>query len=172
MLSATRTRLHGSAADGPAAASPAWADELGRRGVRVLPPTTAVPVELYGLLPDGRALHFLCRGTSVSLRLYAAADVALAVGVREAVVTELPVTGEVWLPLAEMVGAPGLAAPGRAVFTGAPVASAGLDGRARFGWTGHEAGLLRGASALPLFVELLDSLLADDLLADDLAAAV
>jgi hypothetical protein len=130
-----------------------WALALDLRGLTPLPPTTAVPVELYALLPDGRVLHFRCRGTSVTLRLYAAGDVALAIGVRETVVTELPVVGEVWVPLRDAVGV-----PGRAVFTAAPLAAAFIDGRERFGWTGHEAGLLRGTDALPLLDELLAAL--------------
>ena len=138
-----------------AAVPTAWADELRRRGITVLPGASAVPVELYGLLPDGRALHFRCRGTSATLRLHAAGDVALAVGVREAVRPELPVTGEVWLPVTDFVGAP----TGRAVLLGAAVAQAVLDGSDRFGWSGHEAGMLRGPAALPLFTELLDAVL-------------
>ena len=47
------------------------------------------------LFADGRALLFLCRGTSVTLRLHDGSEVAVAVGIREAVRTELPVTGEV-----------------------------------------------------------------------------
>lgn len=140
-----------------------WTHELRRRGITVLPGSTSVPVELYGLLPDGRAVHFLCRGASVTLRLYAADSVALAVGIRETVRAELPVTGEVWLRATDVIGT----ATGRAVLLGEPVAEAVLDGRARFGWTSYEAGLLRGAAALPLFTELLD-----DVLDADLRAAV
>ena len=132
---------------------PDWTFALAHRGLTPLAPTTAVPVELYALLPDGRALHFRCRGTSVTLRLYAATDVALAVGVRETVLTELPVAGEVWVPLSAAPHSPDR--PARAVFTAAPVASVAIDGRDRFGWTSHEAGLLRGTDALPLLDELL-----------------
>jgi hypothetical protein len=143
-----------------------WALALELRGLTPLSPTTAVPVELYALLPDGRAVHFRCRGTSVTLRLYAAADVAVAIGVRETVVTELPVVGEVWVPLRDALGV-----PGRAVFTSAPLAAAAIDGRERFGWTGHEAGLLRGTEALPFLDELL-AVLVPESAPRDLALAV
>lgn len=144
-----------------------WALALDLRGLTPLAPTTSVPVELYALLPDGRALHFRCRGTSVTLAVYAAADVALAVAVREPVLTELPVTGEVWVPLAEAPATAGA----RAVFTAAPVASAAIDGRERFGWTSHEAGLLRGTDALPVLDELL-ALLVPSAALDALVLAV
>ena len=140
--------------------------ELQRHGITLLPGSSTVPVELYALLADGRALHFLCRGTSVTLRLHDGADVAVAVGIREAVRTELPVTGEVWFAPGDVLASAG----GRTVLTGSPVAEAVLDGRERFGWTGHEAGLLRPAAALPLLLELLDDLVGDTTGADLLAA--
>lgn len=149
-----------------------WTFALDARGLTPLAPTTSVPVELYALLPDGRALHFRCRGTSVTLRLYAAADVALAVGVREPVLPQLPVAGERWVALADAlhtVHTPDR--PARAVFTSAPIASAAIDGRERFGWTSHEAGLLRGTESLPLLDELLAVLVPDPRPAD-LALAV
>jgi hypothetical protein len=140
---------------------PTWTTDLKHHGITLLPGSSTVPVEVYGLLPDGTALHFRCRGTSVTLRLYDAADVSVAVGVREPVRTELPVTGEVWLAPADVLASAG----GRTVLTGAPLAEAVLDGRERFGWTAHEAGLLRPAAAVPLLLELLDDLLGAGLLA-------
>jgi hypothetical protein len=135
-----------------------WTTELAQRGITVLPPTTIVPVDMYASLPDGCGLHFRCRGTRVTLSVFAAADVQLAVPVREATPTELPLTTEIRLPLAgarliesDLV---------RVVFSGPPVASATIDGRRRFGWAGHEAGLLRLGDALPLFDELLGAVLA------------
>lgn len=134
-----------------------WTAELALRGITVLPPTTAVPVELHASLPDGRGLHFRCRGTRATLRVFHAEAVQLAVPVREATPTELPLVTEVWLPLAgtrvlerQLV---------RLVFTGAPAASAEMDGASRFGWSGHEAGLLRLREAKPLFEELLSGVL-------------
>jgi hypothetical protein len=134
-----------------------WIDELARRGISVLPPTTAVPVELYAALPDGRGLHFRCRGTQVTLRIFAPESVRLAVPVRESTPTELPLLTEVWLPLAgaQVVERGGV----RVVLAGDPVASAAVDGVQRFGWSGYEAGLLRVAEAQPLFEELLAALL-------------
>ncbi len=134
--------------------SPAWTAALRERDLTPLPASTSVPVELYALLADGRALHFRARGTSVTLRLYAASDVVLAVAVDEPVLTHLPVTGEVWHPLGSAVGH----VAARAVVVAEPLAVATIDGRERFGWTSHEAGLLRGVEALPLLDELLDAL--------------
>jgi hypothetical protein len=136
-----------------------WTAELAVRGIAVLPPTTAVPVELYASLPDGRGLRFRCRGTRVTLQLFDAMAVQLAVPVREATPTELPLMTEVRLPLAgarvmerQLV---------RVVLTDAPVDSAVLDGAERFGWSGYEAGLLRVPQAKPLFEELLARLVPD-----------
>jgi hypothetical protein len=134
-----------------------WIDELARRGISVLPPTTAVPVELYAALPDGRGLHFRCRGTQVTLRIFAPQSVRLAVPVRESTPTELPLLTEVWLPLAgAQVVERGRV---RVVLAGDPVASATVDGAQRFGWSGYEAGLLRVPEVQPLFEELLAALL-------------
>jgi hypothetical protein len=130
----------------------AWTTELARRGITVLPPSAAVPVELHAALPDGRAVHFRCRGTRVSLRVFAAEDVRLAVPARAGAPTELPLTTERWLPL----GAAG-AAPTRVVFTGQATATAAIEGGQRWGWRGYEAGLLRVREAALLFDELLGS---------------
>jgi hypothetical protein len=138
---------------------PVWIDELARHGITVLPPSTAVPVELYAALPDGRGLHFQCRGTRVTLRLFAPESVRLAVPVHESTPTELPLLTEVWLPFQPVPQTQHH--PVRVVLSGAPVASASVDGGARFGWTGHEAGLLRAAQARPLFDELLAGLVPD-----------
>jgi len=136
-----------------------WTAELARRGITVLPPTTAVPVELHAALPDGRGLHFRCRGTRATLGIYAADSVRLAVPVREATPTELPLTTEVRVPFAgARVVEQRLV---RMVISGAPAASALLDGAERFGWSGYEAGLLRVSQAKPLFEELLATLVPD-----------
>jgi len=130
----------------------AWTAQLAARGIIVLPPSAAVPVELHATLPDGRALHFRCRGTRVTLRLFASDDVRLAVPAGAETPTELPLTTERWLPL----GAAG-EAPARVVFTGQARASAVIDGTQRWGWRGYEAGLLRVREAAALFDELLGS---------------
>jgi hypothetical protein len=139
---------------------PDWVTELAGRGITVLPPTTAVPVELYAALPDGRALHFRCRGTQATMRVFAAESVRVAVPVREATPTELPLLTEVWLPLA---GAADVLRGGehhlvRMVLAGQPSTTAVVDGRERFGWSQYEAGLLRVRDAQPLFEELLAAL--------------
>jgi hypothetical protein len=136
-----------------------WTAELARRGITVMPPTTAVPVELYAALPDGRALHFRCRGTRATLRIYAADSVHLAVPVREATPTELPLTTEIRLPFAgAQVVERHLV---RMVISGVPIASAVHDGAQRYGWSRYEAGLLRVGEAKQLFEELLATLVPD-----------
>src|SRR5688572_12293838 len=55
-----------------------WIDHLATRGLTAVAPTTAVPVELFALLPAGGLLHFRCRGTVVSLRRFEARDVHVA----------------------------------------------------------------------------------------------
>jgi hypothetical protein len=137
-----------------------WTADLTARGITVLPPTTAVPVELYAVLPDGRGLHFRCRGTQAVLSVFAAESVRIAVPVHEATPTELPLLTEVWLPLTGLTGAQvSEHQPVRVILSGRPSAATAVDGRERFGWSGYEAGLLRVRDAQPLFEELLARLI-------------
>jgi hypothetical protein len=135
-----------------------WVADLARRCITVLPPSHAVPVELHGVLPDGRGLHFRCRGTTVTLRIYAAAETRVALPVAVGAPTEFPVVPDVLLPVAEgldQARATGTAY--RIVFpsAAAPETVATIDGPARFGWSAYEAGLLTVSAAAPLFDELL-----------------
>jgi len=135
-----------------------WVADLTRRGITVLPPSHAVPIELHGVLPDGRGLHFRCRGTTVTLRLYAAAETRVALPMAVGAPTEFPVVPEVLLPVAEGLDqARATGAAYRVVFPRAatPRAAATIDGQARFGWSAYEAGLLSVGGAAPLFDELL-----------------
>jgi hypothetical protein len=151
-------------ADPPPAKEPApmhfdtWVADLTQRGITVLPPSHAVPVELHGVLPDGRGLHFRCRGTTVTLRVLAVADTQVALPVTVGAPTEFPVMPDVLLPLAEGLDqARQRGAIARLVFPNdaAPESAAAIDGKARFGWSGYEAGLLSVDAAAPLFDELL-----------------
>jgi len=140
-----------------------WTANLAGRGITVLPPSAAVPVELHAALSDGRGLHFRCRGTQVRMRVFAAEDVRLAVPARALAPTELPLTTERWVPLAEVEAAGALdVARARVVFTGTPQAVAAIDGAQRYGWRGYEAGLLRIGQAAALFDELLGALVPPD----------
>jgi hypothetical protein len=133
-----------------------WSTALATYGISVLPPTSYVPAEVYGHLPDGRGLRFRCRGTRISLQLFAAEDVQLAAPIYETTPTELPLLLESRVPLAgariverDLV---------RLIFTGSPAAMAEIDGAERFGWTRYEAGLLSTEEALALLPELMGRL--------------
>jgi hypothetical protein len=54
-----------------------WTRALSARGLQVVPPSHPVPVVLWALLPHGGALHFQCRGTSVTLAVYAESALVL-----------------------------------------------------------------------------------------------
>ncbi len=143
-----------------------WVADLTQRGMTVLPPSHAVPVELHVILPDGRGLHFRCRGTTVTLRLFAVADTRVAVPVAVSAPTEFPVVPEVLLPVAEGVDQARMrGAVFRLVFPNdaRPQSVDSIDGRTRFGWSAYEAGLLSVEEAAPLFDELLTRLGLDDL---------
>ena len=131
-----------------------WITSLAARGLTALPPSTAVPVELYALLPGGDLLHFRSRGTSVTLRRFAAADVSVVLPTAYAGTTPEALSVSDVRSLRDAPGA------GRVVLPAAarPTAEVAIDGAARFGWTGFEAGLLPVAVAALLFDELLAAL--------------
>jgi hypothetical protein len=121
-----------------------WTAALRRRGFVVLPASHAVPVQLWLTTPDGCALHFLARGTRLTLRRYAATDLAALVLRSECDCEEHRTAG---------------AAVRTVLATGAaPAAEAVFDGAGRRGWRGYEAGLLGVAAAAEIFEELLDTL--------------
>lgn len=111
------------------------------RGQRLLPGSHAVPVELLVALPDDAVARFTARGTSIRLSLFAAdavssIELATECGCNQHHESAGP--ARTWLR-------------GDAV----PVLERVIDGRTAFGWTGHEAGLLRLADAVPYYFELL-----------------
>jgi hypothetical protein len=135
-----------------------WVFALAMRGISVLPPSHAVPIELHALLPDGRGMHFRCRGTTVTLRVFSAEATRVAVPLEIDAPTEFPLVPDVLCSVAEGLDharATGVAY--RLVFPRAakPEDVASIDGRARFGWSAHEAGLLSVRAAAPLLDELL-----------------
>lgn len=120
----------------------AFSSLLVARGQRLLPGSYAVPVDVLVALPDGAVARFTARGTTIRLALFDAGavssiELATECGCGQHHESAGPV--RTWLR-------------GGAV----PVRERVIDGRAAFGWTGHEAGLLRLADAVPYYFELLD----------------
>ena len=123
-----------------------WVADLSARGHAVLAASHAVPIQLWLREPGdhGTVLHFLARGTRVTLRRYAATDL-----------TTLVLRAECDCPEHRTAGA-----GSRTVLTpgAVPVAEVVLDGARLFGWTGIEAGLLDIATAAELFEDLRGTL--------------
>lgn len=118
-----------------------FATLLATRGLRLLPGSYAVPVELLAELPDGTLVQFTARGTSLRLRRYAAdALVSVVIAPECGCGDHHPRTG----PDRLVLGAHAV-----------PLSEHVIDGRSRFGWHGHEAGSLRLAEASVYFFELL-----------------
>ncbi|GAB3432519.1 hypothetical protein [Flindersiella endophytica] len=125
----------------------AWARALSARGLQVVPPSHQVPVVLWALLPDGGALHFQCRGTTVTLSIYAESALMLLepeslCGCGCGMIAKAPATPP-RLALRDAVG---------------PDQTAVFDGAAERGWRTVEAGRLRVDEAAELFEQLLAKL--------------
>ena len=118
----------------------AWVASLSARGHSVLAASHAVPIQLWLRHQDGSVLHFLARGTRVTLRQYGAADLTSLVLRSECDCEEHRTAG----------------AGARTVLTPGAVPSAELvfDGAETLGWTGYEAGLLDVATAAGMFEEM------------------
>ena len=115
---------------------------LATRGQRLLPGSHAVPVELLVALPDDTVARFTARGTTIRLAVFGTDALTRIV-----------------LPTACDCGQhPEYAGPARTWLrrNAVPAVERVIDGRAAFGWTGHEAGLLRLGDAVPFYDELLD----------------
>jgi hypothetical protein len=142
----------------PARWRPDWLSSLARRGLQICPSSVTVPIELRGLLPDGRGFHLLCRGVSVRLDLYAPErsgwEVPLApVSTRpEDAYAEYAIR-----PLTRPGRLDGRPEGARLVFAEPdhPDERRVFDGRARLGWRGHDAGLLPPESAVAILLRLL-----------------
>jgi len=140
----------------------AWLGRLRNDGYLLCPTSTAVPVELRAVRPDGWGLHLRCRGVRVSLGLYRPGRCAWQVPLRDRHVVPEE-TLELWehRPL-NQAAAPGsratLPAGTRIAFTGAhdtPDHELIFDGSRERGWRGHEAGLLGAHGAAEIFATLL-----------------
>ncbi|HET6651594.1 MAG TPA: hypothetical protein VFH10_03065 [Nocardioides sp.] len=118
----------------------AWVGALSARGYSVLAASHAVPIQLWLRRDDGTALHFLARGTRVSLRRYDASDLTSLVLRSECDCEEHRTAGAG----SRTVLNPGAVPSGEVVF----------DGAEALGWTGYEAGLLDVATAASMFDEM------------------
>ncbi|ONI69113.1 hypothetical protein BWI15_21015 [Kribbella sp. ALI-6-A] len=122
----------------------ALADLFASNGLRLLPGSYAVPVDLLVQLPDATIVRFTARGRTLRLRQYAAGALTTVVIPTECGCGDHhPQTG-----------------PNRVTISAyaEPLAERVIDGELLFGWTRHEAGLLRLADAVPYFFELLAAL--------------
>ena len=123
-----------------------WVADLSARGHAVLAASHAVPVQLWLREPGdrGTVLHYLARGTRVTLRRYAATDLTTLVLRAECDCEEHRTAG---------AGSRTVLTPGAT-----PIATVVLDGAKEFGWSGAEAGLLDVATAAELFEGLRTAL--------------
>jgi hypothetical protein len=120
----------------------AFADLLAARGLRLLPGSYAVPVDVLVQLPDGAVARFTARGTTIRLAVHAPDSLSSIVIAPECGCGKHH----------DLVGPARTALRAGAV----PLIERSIDGEVAFGWTGHEAGLLRLADAATYFFELLD----------------
>ncbi|GAA1569934.1 hypothetical protein GCM10009789_24370 [Kribbella sancticallisti] len=119
----------------------AFADLLASRGLRLLPGSHAVPVELLVQLPDGTIARFTARGTRLRLRHYSPdALTSLTIEAECGCGDHHPQTGPNRVTLSAFA---------------VPLAEHTIDGELLFGWQHHEAGALRLADAATHFFTLL-----------------
>lgn len=122
----------------------AWASALAARGFAVLPASHVVPIELWLRERTGEVLLLRARGTSVVLRRYAASDLTGLILRAECDCEEHRVAG---------AGQRTVLIPGARA-----LAEVAVDGRAEFGWSGIEAGLLDVPASAELFDRLYGQL--------------
>ncbi|MEV8371457.1 hypothetical protein AB0P21_01920 [Kribbella sp. NPDC056861] len=119
----------------------ALADLFASNGLRLLPGSHPVPVELYVELPDASIARFTARGRSLRLRHYSPdALTSVVIAAECGCGDHHPTTGPDRVTLSAFA---------------TPLTEHVLDGELLFGWTGHEAGALRLADAVPHFFTLL-----------------
>ncbi|WP_427893210.1 hypothetical protein ACQHIV_10040 [Kribbella sp. GL6] len=123
---------------------PALADLLASRGLRLLPGSYAVPVELLVQLPDATIAHFTARGTTLRLRTYSPdALTTITIPAECGCGDHHPQTGPARITLSRYA---------------VPLEERTIDGELHHGWHHHEAGLLRLADATEHFFTLLTQL--------------
>jgi hypothetical protein len=127
---------------------PALADLLASRGLRLLPGSYAVPVELLVQLPDATIVQFTARGTTLRLRTYSPdALTTITIPAECGCGDHHPQTGPSRVTLSRYA---------------VPLEERTLDGELLYGWTHHEAGHLRLPEATPHFFTLLETLATRD----------
>ncbi|MFI6826689.1 hypothetical protein ACIBG5_06270 [Kribbella sp. NPDC050241] len=123
---------------------PALADLLASRGLRLLPGSHAVPVELLVQLPDATIAKFTARGTTLRLRRFSPdALTAITIAAECGCGDHHPQSGPARVTLSRYA---------------VPLDEHTLDGELLFGWQHHEAGLLRLPDAATHFFTLLAQL--------------
>ncbi|HET6987718.1 MAG TPA: hypothetical protein VFI00_13930 [Kribbella sp.] len=123
---------------------PAFADLLASRGLRLLPGSHAVPVEVLVQLPDATIARFTARGTKLRLRRYSPdALTTITIAAECGCGDHHPQTGPIRITLSRYA---------------VPLDERTVDGELLFGWQHHEAGLLRLPDAATHFFTLLDHL--------------
>jgi len=121
---------------------PAFADLLASRGLRLLPGSYAVPIELLVQLPDATIARFTARGTTLRLRRYSPdALTGITIAAECGCGDHHPRTGPTRVTLSRYA---------------VPLEERTIDGELRFGWQHHEAGLLRLPDAATHFFALLN----------------
>lgn len=123
---------------------PALADLLASRGLRLLPGSYAVPVELLVQLPDATIVRFTARGTTLRLRSYSPdALTAITIPAECGCGDHHPQAGPSRVTLSRYA---------------VPLDERTIDGELEYGWRHHEAGLLHLADATTHFLTLLETL--------------
>ena len=123
---------------------PAIADLLASRGLRLLPGSHDVPVELLVQLPDATIARFTARGTTLRLRRYSPdALTAITIAAECGCGDNHPQTGPTRVTLSRYA---------------VPLEERTIDGELLFGWQHHESGLLRLPDAATHFFTLLGRL--------------
>ena len=118
-----------------------WVVDLSRRGFEVLGASHAVPIQLWMRGPGDAVLHFLARGTRLTLRRYDARDLTALILRSSCDCEEHRTAG---------AGVRTVLAPGAV-----PVAEAVFDGAAELGWRSFEAGRVEVAFAAEVLLDLL-----------------
>lgn len=123
---------------------PVFADLLASRGLRLLPGSHAVPVELLVQLPDATIVRFIARGTTLRLSRFSPdALTTITIAAECGCGDHHPQTGPARVTLSRYA---------------VPFDEHTIDGELLFGWQHHEAGLLRLPDAATHFFTLLAQL--------------
>jgi hypothetical protein len=133
----------------------AFAHLLASRGLRLLPGSHAVPVELLVQLPDATVARFTARGTTLRMGRYSPdALTAITIAAECGCGDHHPQAGPTRVTLSRYA---------------VPFDERTIDGDLVFGWQSHEAGLLRLPDAATHFFTLLDQLQSPTRVLDEVA---